>query len=804
MKTNYKDKNSVHIPITDSRFDSQSFENIHNEIDNFGLRLQQYLTEYRQAQYSEDQANDGLDSLDKDIKIALQALQEKRYEVAVVAPMKAGKSTFLNAIIGADVLASESAACTICRTDVKHIKPHEPAQLLEYRDDGSSQVIAQGNPHEIQKRFLEHTRQIRNQMAQDQEMELPTRFELRHPIESIDGLSSLAGFTLIDTPGPNEWSSGELTSAKVALKRSALEALRSCNAVLFILNYRSFKDNAVTELFEAIVQGRDELIRASNSRIYFILNQVDLRSESDPSLDETVESLKSELVNFGFQCPQVYPTSALQGLLAKLIDRKIASENHIRDFKKFFSARYSKENEEGDLITPRPEKIANEAIKDSGILAVQEEIFTTVIQESGWNLLSDALSRLDKVATSIEDSINTRIAGWTMALDELRAKVDDYKCRSEEAQKKLKNVESLIQGQERLLVSAFRQGVDQFRDNTILNIEAEIEQIVGNRRIVHRPTSDTTHDNEDTEDGINPISFFGHIANIVIDSIPLGRLAKTIIKSGSELALRTFSSSNESLSSIVQSQGLIDNYGSRSSGDPYVFRFSDRSKADKLVDCINQFCSPHIQNYWTDVQDGLIREGNDIREQLVQKIQSEIQNISDGLSTVLGESLSIRLHPSPIQFPSFQFEGLDNQIRKLEEEYSRVEKVQRTKRKKCGGAKSYYEYVPKTDTRSVYYVNLRDVIRAMEHGIRKQATSSKILLSDLIKQQIEADFRNAETQLNQYIGRFETQLSNLLRERVQQKSEAPNIIIWLEAEKSRLTMLLDDVETLRSNSNLRR
>ncbi len=139
--------------------------------------------------------------------------------------MKAGKSTFLNAIIGADVLASESAACTICRTDVRHIPQGSTPRLLEYKQ-GQRQptIVAEGDATEIQKKFLERTRQIRSD--ENPTEKIPDRFELSHPIEAIGNLSSLSGFTLIDTPGPNEWES--MSTDISALKQASLEELRTC------------------------------------------------------------------------------------------------------------------------------------------------------------------------------------------------------------------------------------------------------------------------------------------------------------------------------------------------------------------------------------------------------------------------------------------------------------------------------------------------------------------------------------------------------------------------------------------------
>ncbi len=329
--------------------------------------------------------------------------------------MKAGKSTFLNAVIGADVLASENAACTICRTDIRHIDAGQVPRLLEYREGQTTPVvIAKGDAGEIQQKFLVRTRKIRERGNLDNTI----RFEIEHPIEAISALSSLSGFTLVDTPGPNEWESAN--SNTVALKQTALEALRTCNAILFILNYAAYKDNAVSDLFKEVIQNRQELLADNKGKIYFILNKVDQKTEKDREIPDVIKDLKRELAGFGFPNPIIYPASSRQGLLAKLIKRGEATKSQEKDFEDFFSAKYAERDDKGRRVIPLPSEIAPQALEDSGIPTIQETVIQTITKNSGWNLLSDVLEILDKATKAIEDNLNTQINGWATEIKTLK------------------------------------------------------------------------------------------------------------------------------------------------------------------------------------------------------------------------------------------------------------------------------------------------------------------------------------------------------------------------------------------------
>jgi GTPase Era involved in 16S rRNA processing len=221
---------------------------------------------------------------------------------------KPGKSTFLNAIIGADVLASEAEACTVCRTDIRPIDAGQTPRLLEYQAGKREPIVLiEGEAREIRQRFLERTHEIRAKNNQDN----TTRFELEHPIEAISTMPSLTGFTLVDTPGPNEWESVSFNTT--SLKQTALEALRTCDAILFILDYAAFKANTNSELLKDLIEQRKEFLAENTGKIYFILNKVDRKADRDRPIAEVIESLRINLVEFGIPKPIIYSVSGLQG-----------------------------------------------------------------------------------------------------------------------------------------------------------------------------------------------------------------------------------------------------------------------------------------------------------------------------------------------------------------------------------------------------------------------------------------------------------------------------------------------------------
>ncbi|MEG4116850.1 dynamin family protein [Microcoleus sp. N9_B4] len=788
---------------------SQEFQAAYNSIKDTGYRLLQYLTEFREGLGIQGDESQGLQSIEDEIKKALKALQDQKYQVAVIAAMKAGKSTFLNSIIGADVLASETAACTICRTDVRHIKPGEIPKLLEYREGQRKPVIlVEGDAGEIQQKFLQRTREIREQGNPDN----TTRFEIEHPIEAISQLSSLTGFTLVDTPGPNEWESANFNIN--ALKQTALEALRTCNAILFILNYASYKDNAVADLFKDVVENRKDFIAENTGKIYFILNKVDQKTERDKEIADVIKDLERELVGFGFCNPVIYPASSRQGLLAKLIQQGKATESEIKDFKKFFSARYATEDEEGNQIIPAPKKIALQALADSGILTIQETVIQRIMQNSGWNLLSEVVAEIDKAAKAIEDTLNTEIRGWEMGIEALKEKVEDYRRRSENARYKVKSVEKAVEQQKQILISGFSQGINTFRDEAKAQITSEIDKIAGSRS-ANSPNPKKSEFLSQQLQKVEKMGFVGQIVGEFGEAL-LGLIP--VFGQGLGKAFKLSTSLWDKLSETVPDtfNGSVSEQDDKPEKfDPYIIRCKTQTEAQKILKTINDVCAPSIESWWIDTQDQLVREGTSIREQLAEKIQEDIQKISDELSNYLGDTLQVRLNINPIQFPNFDFPGIDAGIQRQVEVFTRTEKITEVKKKSrtkksnslCKGDKTYTVDVPieKTievqDQRTIYQVDLRQTVEQIKQKIDDNVSGSQLLLEQVIEQQVSTDFKSAERQINDYINRFQNDFDRVLKERETKEAEAPEILARLEDQKAKLIEYLSQLSSIRESLN---
>jgi GTPase Era involved in 16S rRNA processing len=732
------------------------FQDAHANLHALGNQLGKFVQDMQSQAPVTTADTDTLAVIAADIEQALQALEKQHYRVAVIAAMKAGKSTFLNALIGADVLASETESCTVCRTEVKPISTRERPCLVEYRE-GQTQpfLIAQGESQKIRQRFLQRTHQIRATDNRDR----VHLFALYHPIAALQKYPFLKGFTLVDTPGPNEWQDSRLDV--IRLKETTLEVLRNCEVVIFILDYSSFKDQTNSELLRELTQERGDFLRQNRGAIYFILNKIDRKTEEDRPIAQVIEDIRLSLQEFGIMNPIVYPASAWQGLLSKLIQQGTATENHLKNFKRFFSAAYARETHDGDLITPSPRKVAAQSLQDSLIPQIEQSILHEIMQNAGWNLLHDVAIKLGKAADALDDIVTTRIQGWHIEIEPLRERMAAYKQLAGSAIVKIREVKTLVTAQEHQLIAQFKQEIITFADRAKQTIQQALDSFILDRTL--EAEAETNVADLDAEipspwDSGTPPPPPRLAPQAAATMLPIPSQLTTLLHEMVELTLED-----------------PDN--------PYALICRDESEVEQIKRSINQFCSTLIRDWWTNTHDQLSQKGTHIRQELATEIQHHIQQISNEISQYLGEALEVSLHVNPIQILGFDFSGIDTQVQQQTENYTRW-----TRERKKALCRDYEVDIQVEDHRSYYEIDLYQTIEAIKYELDSQAKGSLMIVERVIKRQIATDFGLAEKQINDYIQRFLVEFDRLVKERETREAEVEKILSLLTEQKLSLEL----------------
>ncbi|MEA2413373.1 MAG: hypothetical protein QOI58_30 [Thermoanaerobaculia bacterium] len=259
--------------------------------------------------------------------------------LAVVAPMKAGKSTIINGLLGREILPFRSAAMTTLPTEVV-LTPSggEPRlllspemleaiqnaevdlrELLRHVDRGVLKKLLASNPDcekvveclrsntaPLLSAQTDHTR-IRDTLLWINDLNrlcalLKSEAAVTAAISGGDvarveaPLSALARdlmrfgsgrLVLIDTPGPDEWENDAF------LERVVEVQLAHCSGVVLVLNFTALNNSAAGALKEKVMK---TIAVTSEKNLVVVVNRIDQRkSNHDMSTEEVRDFVRSHL-----------------------------------------------------------------------------------------------------------------------------------------------------------------------------------------------------------------------------------------------------------------------------------------------------------------------------------------------------------------------------------------------------------------------------------------------------------------------------------------------------------------------------
>ncbi len=226
-------------------------------------------------------------------------MAEERLQLAVLGQFKRGKSTLLNALLGAELLPAGVIPLTSIPTFISWgPKPAIRVGRLSgvATDEGSP--ITPDQVRESLFQFVAEKANPGNRLGIE-------RVELRYPASILED-----GVVLIDTPG--------IGSTLRHNTDAALRVLPECDAALFVLS----TDPPITEAELAYL----EAIKPRVSRLFFVLNKTDYLRPQD--LEVAVAFLREMIPDDvrALSDGSIFATSALAGLRAKLAHDDAALE----------------------------------------------------------------------------------------------------------------------------------------------------------------------------------------------------------------------------------------------------------------------------------------------------------------------------------------------------------------------------------------------------------------------------------------------------------------------------------------------
>jgi GTP-binding protein EngB required for normal cell division len=338
-------------------------------------------------------------------------LDQERLQLAVLGQFKRGKSTFINALLGADVLPTGVIPLTAVATFITWRR--EPLVVVHFRGEAPNEEFAVHTADEIRNVlfcFVAEEANPENRLGVE-------RVDLFYPADILAD-----GTVIIDTPG--------VGSTLHHNTEAALRVLPECDAAFFVVS----ADPPITEVELEYLRR----LKSKTQRVFFVLNKADyLRPDEKRSIVEFLQKVLAEKSLIDAD-GQIFCISARDGLEAKRIGN-------------------------------------NEALEDSGIAALEDHLVRALASGKICWLEDAVRGKAADSLAQASAELGFRVRALNMPIEELAAKSEAFQnaLRSIEEQRRI--IRDLLTGDHRRLREALDSRIGKLRKKIAAKLARAID-----------------------------------------------------------------------------------------------------------------------------------------------------------------------------------------------------------------------------------------------------------------------------------------------------------------------------------------
>lgn len=369
---------------------------------------------------------------------ALAQSKTNEFNIHILGTMKSGKSTFINALLGKDILPNESAACTLVPVVIENGLFEDKIEKI--LNNGESSWI-QGK--QIEQNFLNDIRQYRAELDKGADVDI-AYYQFQHPLSFLTEEKAGTNIRIIDTPGPNEMKQ---FADRMSLEQLFLNTLKDSNLIFFVIDIQYYKDEENQKMLERLLHYRPDL----KNHVIFILNKMDrLMEQKSITAEGTIEEVQNVLASWGFEENLLFPISSKKALLSRLTEEGLKNNgSFLERVKRFFkkepsiSERYKLDFDEvlpllqddvdGKVLSYKPEP---------------KEYYVELFQQSNFEMVDDyfrshALDQFESLKAILNREMASSIHSLLGEIAQERIRVIDEKVKELPIQDALTKINAL-------------------------------------------------------------------------------------------------------------------------------------------------------------------------------------------------------------------------------------------------------------------------------------------------------------------------------------------------------------------------
>lgn len=421
----------------------------------------------------------------QDISREVQKVKHLELRMAIVAPMKAGKSTIVNAIIGQDLLPSRNSAMTTLPTEIafkanalepvlvlssetlltfekayQELKstvenrgveavqadlseyPHLDQLIQRSRETSEFPVQIRTHGHKeiietltmlndlIRLSSLLNSRDLLNQLIDVPRIETPF-----WQSKSKNQVEVLGNLVIVDTPGPNEAvSNAERVEGSFRLATVVKEQLQKSSIVLIILDFTQLKTEAAEKIRKEVQQ---VISLRGKENLYVLVNKVDQRMDNDMTSEQVRRFVAAEFgIGSEDSTNRVFEVSARFAFSAATFIQEMVNSPELtvgtmktaealaqQVYGRKWERELQRAIDSNDIEDLRDE--ADFLWKDSGFDTFVKEAVNALIERAAPKCIKSALNLSQSSLLKLQEDVQLRSKGMARKAEELQTQVNE-------------------------------------------------------------------------------------------------------------------------------------------------------------------------------------------------------------------------------------------------------------------------------------------------------------------------------------------------------------------------------------------
>lgn len=236
---------------------------------------------------------------------------DEHFKIVVMSTMSSGKSTFINALLGCELLPSGNEACSAKNiTIVNNDTDENSAVHITYHDG----TVADKSVSDEVILSLNGDKAVKDVIVE----------------MNIEGMSNTDKvISLIDTPGVNNFADQSHREKTM----TALSSLKK-GLIVYLLNFTQL---CVDDDYMFLCKTVNHVRHNEDVKIIFILNKMDCIDDEKENISDILYDVNKYLTEAGINKPTVFPVTALGALLfSKVLKGEPLSRKEHREFNRLF------------------------------------------------------------------------------------------------------------------------------------------------------------------------------------------------------------------------------------------------------------------------------------------------------------------------------------------------------------------------------------------------------------------------------------------------------------------------------------